>query len=61
MTPGIRPEWTLVAGDDQKRVVTPRKAVASGADYLVIGRPIRDAEDPVEAARRISGEISAAL
>jgi len=61
MTPGIRPEWTLVAGDDQKRVVTPRKAVASGADYIVIGRPIRDAKDPAEAARRIAGEISAAL
>jgi orotidine-5'-phosphate decarboxylase len=61
MTPGIRPEWTLVDGDDQKRVVTPRKAVAAGADYLVVGRPIRDAKDPAEAARRIAGEISAAL
>lgn len=61
MTPGIRPEWTLVAGDDQKRVVTPWKAVTAGADYLVVGRPIRDAEDPVAAAERVAEEISGAL
>ncbi len=61
MTPGIRPMWTLVQGDDQKRVVTPRKAVEAGADYLVVGRPIRDAADPAEAALRLSEEISSAL
>jgi orotidine-5'-phosphate decarboxylase len=61
MTPGIRPEWTLVDGDDQKRVVTPRRAVTAGADYLVVGRPIRDSEDPAVAAERIAEEISDVL
>lgn len=61
MTPGIRPAWTLVEGDDQKRVVTPRAAVEAGADYLVVGRPVRDAEDPAEAALRLAEEISSAL
>ncbi len=61
MTPGIRPEWTLVEGDDQKRVVTPRVAVAAGADYLVVGRPIRDAKEPALAALRLAEEISKAL
>ncbi len=61
MTPGIRPAWTLVEGDDQKRVVTPRAAVEAGADYLVVGRPVRDARDPDEAALRLAEEISSAL
>jgi len=61
VTPGIRPEWTLVKGDDQARVMTPQKAIQAGADYLVIGRPIRDAEDPGEAADRVAREIAAAL
>jgi orotidine-5'-phosphate decarboxylase len=61
VTPGIRPAWTLVEGDDQRRVVTPAAAVRSGADYLVIGRPIRDADDPADAARRVADEIAAAL
>jgi orotidine-5'-phosphate decarboxylase len=60
-TPGIRPAWTLVQEDDQKRIVTPEKAVRDGADYLVIGRPIRDAKDPAEAADRVAEEISRAL
>ena len=55
--PGIRPQWEGVGGDDQRRVVTPAAAVADGADYLVIGRPIRDAADPVSAARRICEEV----
>lgn len=59
VTPGIRPADG--ASDDQRRVMTPADAVAMGADYLVIGRPIRDAADPREAARRIGREISAAL
>jgi orotidine-5'-phosphate decarboxylase len=57
LTPGIRP-----AGDvhgDQKRVVTPAQAVAAGADYLVVGRPIVQAADPVAAARAILGEMRA--
>ena len=60
MVPGIRPSWS-VSADDQKRVVTPAAAVQNGADYLVIGRPIRDAKDPEAAAEKIAGEISRAL
>ncbi|MBM3565390.1 MAG: orotidine-5'-phosphate decarboxylase [Alphaproteobacteria bacterium] len=54
--PGIRPAWA--AAGDQKRFVTPREAVALGADYIVVGRPITEAPDPVEAARRIVHEIA---
>jgi orotidine-5'-phosphate decarboxylase len=61
MTPGIRPAWSLVAGDDQKRIVTPEQAVRSGADYIVIGRPIRDAADPAAAAQKVADEIARAL
>ena len=55
LTPGIRP-----AGDaygDQKRVMTPAQAVAAGSDYLVVGRPITQAEDPLAAARAILAEM----
>ena len=55
VVPGIRPEWARA--DDQKRVLPPAEAVAAGADYLVIGRPITGATDPVAAARRIVAEI----
>jgi len=58
VTPGIRPAWETAGGDDQKRVTTPAQAVKRGADFLVIGRPIRDAEDPKAAAIRIAGEIA---
>jgi orotidine-5'-phosphate decarboxylase len=61
VTPGIRPSWSLEAGDDQRRVATPSAAVRAGADYLVIGRPIRDADDPLEAAERSAAEIAACL
>jgi orotidine-5'-phosphate decarboxylase len=57
VTPGIRPAWSLEKGSDQKRITTPAQAIAAGADYLVIGRPIRDADDPAEAAGRIAREI----
>ncbi|PIE61399.1 MAG: orotidine-5'-phosphate decarboxylase [Desulfobacterales bacterium] len=57
VTPGIRPEWSLTANDDQKRVTTPAQAVAAGSDYIVIGRPIRDASDPVRAAEMVAEEI----
>ena len=57
VTPGIRPDWGAKCNDDQRRVVTPGAAVAAGADYLVIGRPIRDAADPVDAAKCIAAEI----
>ncbi|HIJ92704.1 MAG TPA: orotidine-5'-phosphate decarboxylase [Rhodospirillales bacterium] len=55
VVPGIRPEWA--AANDQKRIVTPSQAVALGADYLVIGRPITGADDPAIAARRIADEL----
>ena len=56
VTPGIRPAWA--SSDDQKRIVTPADAVAMGADYLVIGRPITGADDPAEAAARIGAELA---
>jgi len=59
--PGIRPDWAAVAADDQKRIMTPFQAVQAGADYLVVGRPIRQASDPVAAARRVVAEIKTAL
>lgn len=58
VVPGIRPKWA-VKPDDQKRVTTPADAISMGADYLVIGRPITKADDPVEAAKRILEEIQA--
>ncbi|MFP3911869.1 MAG: orotidine-5'-phosphate decarboxylase [Desulfobacteraceae bacterium] len=61
VTPGIRPTWSVVDQDDQKRIVTPRQAVKNGADYVVIGRPIRDAKDPPQAARQVAEEIASAL
>lgn len=61
VAPGIRPSWEATAGDDQQRIVTPAQAIEAGADYLVIGRPIRDARDPRAAAQRIAAEIDAAL
>lgn len=57
VTPGIRPAWAVKAEEDQRRITTPEEAVSAGADYLVIGRPIRDAKDPVKAAVRIAAEI----
>ncbi len=59
VVPGIRPAGS--AQGDQKRIATPADAIANGADYLVVGRPIRDARDPKEAARAVVSEIAAAL
>ena len=56
VTPGIRP--ADAAQDDQQRIATPRQAVAAGADYLVIGRPITRAPDPLAALRGINAEIT---
>jgi orotidine-5'-phosphate decarboxylase len=56
VTPGIRGAKE-VAGEDQKRIVTPAEAVSSGADYLVVGRPIRQAADPAGEADAITEEI----
>lgn len=57
VTPGVRPAFA--ATDDQKRVMTPAESVKAGADYLVIGRPISAAEDPIKAAEAIVEEIMA--
>lgn len=59
VTPGVRPAWAAV--NDQKRVMTPREAVEAGASYLVVGRPITGAADPVEAAQRIVEEMEEGL
>ncbi|MEE9417962.1 MAG: orotidine-5'-phosphate decarboxylase [Desulfatiglandaceae bacterium] len=61
VTPGIRPAWSVVDQDDQRRVVTPADAIKNGADYVVVGRPIRDAREPADAARRVAEEIEDAL
>ena len=55
VTPGIRPVWA--AAQDQKRIMTPAEAVAKGADYLVIGRPITGAPSPNEAFLRVVEEL----
>jgi orotidine-5'-phosphate decarboxylase len=59
VTPGIRPAGADVG--DQKRVMTPARAIAAGADYLVVGRPITGAADPRAAAEAIQDEIKQAL
>lgn len=61
VTPGIRPAWALVDGDDQRRTASVADAVAAGSDYLVVGRPIRNAADPVDAAERVVDEIAEAM
>lgn len=59
ITPGIRPD-TAGAPDDQKRVMTPAQAIAAGASHIVVGRPVRDADDPAAAAAAIVQQIEAA-
>lgn len=58
VTPGIRPDFATI--DDQKRVMTPKEAVAAGSDYLVIGRPITQAPDRRSALRSLIAEIGSA-
>ena len=60
VTPGIRPVDNC-SESDQKRVMTPAAALKAGADYLVVGRPIRDAADPHAAAKAIQAEIEKAV
>lgn len=60
VTPGIRPSTNEPAGEDQKRVATPGAAIAAGASYLVVGRPITGAPDPVAAATQIVAEMQEA-
>jgi orotidine-5'-phosphate decarboxylase len=59
VTPGIRPAGS--ASGDQKRIMTPSRAIAAGADYLVVGRPITEATDPLRAAEAIQAEIAESL
>ena len=58
VTPGIRPAGS--ATGDQKRIMTPARAIAAGADYLVVGRPVMEASDPKAAADAIVAEIARA-
>ncbi len=59
VTPGIRPKWAVK--NDQKRIATPYKAIKDGADYIVVGRPILLADDPLKAAKMVIKEIKEAL
>ena len=59
MVPGIRPAGAAI--DDQARIVTPGEAISRGATWLVIGRPVTAAPDPVAAAAAIADEVAAAL
>ncbi|KKR08140.1 MAG: Orotidine 5'-phosphate decarboxylase [Parcubacteria group bacterium GW2011_GWC2_39_14] len=60
-TPAIRPEWSLVAGDDQKRPMTPHLAIEAGARFCIVGRPITKADDPRAAAEKTIAEIATAI
>lgn len=55
VTPGIRPTWAETG--DQRRITTPTEAIQRGADYIVVGRPIIEADDPLEAAQMILEEM----
>ncbi len=57
VTPGVRPAGS--GHDDQARVVTPAEAIAAGATYIVVGRPITEATDPAAEARAILGQLAA--
>ncbi len=61
-TPGIRPTWAIVDGDDQnpERIMTPEKAIRAGADRIVVGRPITGSENPFEAVVHTLEEIAKA-
>ncbi|PIN87050.1 orotidine-5'-phosphate decarboxylase [Candidatus Woesearchaeota archaeon CG10_big_fil_rev_8_21_14_0_10_44_13] len=56
LTPGIRPKWSLGAKDDQKRIMTPADAIKKGSDFIVIGRPILEAKDRKDAAKKVLDE-----
>ena len=59
VTPGVRPTGSSVG--DQKRIATPSDAINQGSDYVVIGRPILAADDPIDAAQKIAEEIARVL
>ena len=57
VVPGIRPANYSNKKDDQKRIITPLKAIKMGADYLVIGRPITSAKNPLKEIKEINNSI----
>ena len=59
VVPGVRPAGAALG--DQKRVATPASAISAGADYLVVGRPIRDAQSPAAAFAALVGQVESAL
>jgi orotidine-5'-phosphate decarboxylase len=59
VVPGVRPAWAHVGKDDQVRKATPAEVLRWGGDYVVVGRPIRDADDPAAAAARVVAELAA--
>jgi len=61
LTPGVRPAWSVVDKDDQARILTPADAIRRGSDLIVVGRPIAQAPDPGEAARKVLDEIEEGL
>ncbi|MBX6423623.1 orotidine-5'-phosphate decarboxylase [Thermosulfurimonas sp. F29] len=62
VVPGVRPDWLDEhLADDQKRIASPREAISAGADYLVVGRPIRESPDPRGVAERILSEMAEAF
>ena len=61
VTPGIRPAGTEAGRDDQKRVVTAGRAIAGGADHVVVGRPVRDAADPVAVVEAMQEDVRSSL
>lgn len=56
VTPGVRPSWA--GADDQERITTPREAARAGANYIVVGRPILNHEDPAKAVQLIQKELA---
>lgn len=61
VTPGIRPSSSEPGQDDQKRIATARNAIINGADHIVVGRPIRNASDPLGVIRQLQDEIAQAV
>ena len=61
LTPGVRPAWSVVDRDDQARILTPYDAIRAGSDFVVVGRPIAQAPDPCQAARKVLDEIREGL